>query len=106
MWENAKTRWQSLLLALFFSPFNVDIDVVGLFDAYDKFVGLLADNKPTASGEPPRSHLGNLSVDDLESDTVFQEARQIRKEFGTALSDLFLKPGTELYNLVIEYGVF
>ena len=81
-------------------------DVVGLFDAYDKFVGLLADNKPTASGEPPRSHLGNLSVDDLESDTVFQEARQIRKEFGTALSDLFLKPGTELYNLVIEYGVF
>jgi hypothetical protein len=77
-----------------------------LFDAYDKFVGLLADNKPTASGEPPRSHLGNLSVDDLESDTAFQEARQIRKEFGTALSDLFLKPGTELYNLVIEYGVF
>jgi hypothetical protein len=77
-----------------------------LFDAYDKFISMLADDTPTASGKPPREHLADISVDDLESDRVFQEARKIRQEFGKALSDLFLKPGIELYNLTVEYGVF
>ena len=77
-----------------------------LFDAYDKFIGMLADNTPTSNGKSPREHLANLSVEDLESDKVFQEARKIRQEFGKALSDLFLKPGLDLYNLTVEYGVF
>ncbi len=77
-----------------------------LFDAYDKFIGMLADNTPATSGKSPREHLADISVDDLESDKVFQEARKIRQEFGKALSDLFLKPGIELYNLTVEYGVF
>jgi len=30
MWQNAETLWQSLLFfALFFSPFNFDINIVG-----------------------------------------------------------------------------
>jgi len=28
MWQNAETLWQSLLFALFFSPFNFDINIV------------------------------------------------------------------------------
>ena len=77
-----------------------------LFDAYDKFIGLLADNTPTAGGKAPREHLGDLSVEGLESDALFQEARRIRREFSNALSDLFLKPGIELYDLTVQYGVF
>jgi predicted nucleotidyltransferase len=77
-----------------------------LFDAYDKFIGLLADNTPTAGGKAPREHLGDLPVEGLESDTLFQEARRIRREFSNALSDLFLKPGIELYDLTVKYGVF
>ena len=77
-----------------------------LFDAYDTFVGLMADEKPTTSGDPPRKHLEKLSVDLLESDEVYQHARGVRNDFGKALKKLFLEPNTELYNLTLEFGVF
>lgn len=77
-----------------------------LFDAYDQFIGLLADNTPRVNGKPAREHLEELSVDDLESDSVFQEARKIRQQFRIALSDLFLKPGIDLYDFTVKYGVF
>lgn len=77
-----------------------------LFDAYDRFIGFLADNKHTISGRPPREHLDQLTVNELETDPIFQEARKIRHDFGEALSSLFLKPGTDLYDLTLKYGVF
>ena len=70
-----------------------------LFDAYDKFIGLLAD-------EESRKHLEGLPLGNLESDSVYQEARSIRHAFGDALTGIFLTPGSELYNLTIQYGVF
>lgn len=77
-----------------------------LFDSYDRFVGLLADRNPVKSGKSPREHLDKLSVDRLETDEIFQQARSIRNEFGKALKELFLEPNTELYKLTIEFGVF
>jgi hypothetical protein len=77
-----------------------------LFDSYDSFIGMLADHTLAKSGEPPRKHLENLSVNDLETDEIFQKARSMRAEFAHALKELFLKPNTELYNLTIEFGVF
>ena len=46
------------------------------------------------------------SVNDLDSDEIFQKARQIRADFAQALKELFLEPKTELYNLTIDFGVF
>jgi predicted nucleotidyltransferase len=77
-----------------------------LFDAYDKFIGVLADNSPTYKGKPPRDHLEELPVEELDTDKTYQAARQIRRDFGLALDDLFLKPGSELYDLTLKYGVF
>jgi predicted nucleotidyltransferase len=77
-----------------------------LFDSYDKFLALMADEQPGRSGQTPREHLDKLAVENLETDDVFQYARQVRQEFGTALRELFLRPGTELYDLTIEFGVF
>jgi predicted nucleotidyltransferase len=75
-----------------------------LFDAYDEFIGLLADDG--ADQKPPREHLEFLKVDDLDSDRLFTHAREMRRRFGEALHDLFLKPGTDLYELTLRYGVF
>jgi predicted nucleotidyltransferase len=77
-----------------------------LFDAYDRFIGLLAENAHGEDGKSPRKHLADLTVDKLEGDVVFGEARKIRREFGECLNTLFLKPGLELYDLTVKYGVF
>jgi hypothetical protein len=77
-----------------------------LFDSYDGFIGLLSDETPAKSGKPPRKHLDELSVAELETDEVFQRARQLRTAFSQALKELFLEKNTELYNLTIEFGVF
>ena len=70
-----------------------------LFDAYDRFIGLLAN-------EELRKHLEHLPLENLETDAVYQEGRSIRHAFGDALAKIFLTPGSELYNLTIKYGVF
>jgi predicted nucleotidyltransferase len=77
-----------------------------LFDSYNNFIGMLADEAPSKSGEPPRKHLEKLSADDLETDETFQSAREMRVNFAQALKELFLEPKTELYNLTIDFGVF
>jgi hypothetical protein len=77
-----------------------------LFGAYDEFLGLLADQRPTKSGKPPREHLDDLPIDDVETDAIYLEARAIRRKFRDALEDIFLKPVTNLYNLTMQYGVF
>jgi predicted nucleotidyltransferase len=77
-----------------------------LFDAYDRFIELLADDKPGELGKSPREHLNDLPVNELEKDSVYVQAREIRRDFQGALEELFLKPGTELYDLTIKFGVF
>jgi hypothetical protein len=77
-----------------------------LFGAYDKFIGILADESQLASGKTPRKHLDELSVEDLDSDLIFREARELSHRFRDAVHDIFLKSNTELSRLTIEYGVF
>jgi hypothetical protein len=77
-----------------------------LFDAYDRFIGLLAEEQKGSDGKSPREHLDGLDLANLDSDPVYRGAREIRCAFGTALTEIFLEPGSELYNATIRYGVF
>jgi predicted nucleotidyltransferase len=77
-----------------------------LFDAYDRFIGLMADEQTVVNGRSPREHLDKLEVANLDTDPVYVEARAIRRAFGTALTEIFLDQKSELYNLTIRYGVF
>jgi len=77
-----------------------------LFDAYDKFIAILADETLLPNGKTPRQHLDDLSVEDLDSDEIFREARELSHRFRDAVHDIFLKSNTELSNLTTEYGVF
>jgi predicted nucleotidyltransferase len=77
-----------------------------LFDAYDRFIGLLAEEQKGSDGKSPREHLDGLDLANLDSDPVYRGAREIRRAFGTALTEIFLEPGSELYNATIRYGVF
>jgi len=43
MWENAETLWQSLLFALFFSPFNFDINIVRVAPFFLELATLLPE---------------------------------------------------------------
>jgi predicted nucleotidyltransferase len=77
-----------------------------LFDAYDRFIGLITDEQAVLNGKSPREHLDELDVANLETDPVYLEAREIRRAFGTALTEIFLGQKSELYNATIRYGVF
>lgn len=76
----------------------------GLFDAYDRFIGLMAEGA-ISDGESPRDHLEGLDVADLETDPVFARAREIRQAFGKALEEIFLDPRSKLFGISIRYGV-
>ncbi len=77
-----------------------------LFDAYDRFIGLMAEEQVASDGKSPREHLEELDVANLETDPLYLEAREIRRAFGEALTEIFLNPKSELYNATIRYGVF
>ncbi len=77
-----------------------------LFDTYDRFIGLMADEAPVFDGRSSREYLEGLDVADLETDPVYAEAREIRRAFGRALTEIFLDPKSELYSATIRYGVF
>jgi hypothetical protein len=67
---------------------------------------LLADEQKGSDGKSPREHLDGLDVANLDADPVYLGAREIRRAFGTALTEIFLEPRSELYNATIRYGVF
>jgi hypothetical protein len=77
-----------------------------LFDAYDRFIGLMADEQAGSDGKCPREHLDKLDIADLEIDPVYLKAREIRRAFGSALEEIFLDQTSELYKMTIRYGVF
>jgi predicted nucleotidyltransferase len=71
-----------------------------LFDAYNQFLGLLNDSKA-------RNHLKKLSQENVATDEVYENVRQLSKQFQDALTDIFLESnGTKLYELTKTYGVF
>jgi len=79
--------------------FNAGACGAEILDAYDKFLGVLAD-----SGK--RNHLKKLSVEDALSDEVFKEARVIGNEFQDALTKLLFDSDSVLTAATQRYGVF
>lgn len=77
-----------------------------LFDTYDRFIEILADESTLSDGKTPRKHLDGLVLEQLDDDAIFREARELSHRFRDAVHDIFLTSGTELSRLTIEYGVF
>jgi hypothetical protein len=70
-----------------------------LFTSYDRFLALLDDKNK-------RDHLVQLTPDQVETSPVWQEVREISRDFHTGLKDLFFGSDDELRNLTTEYAVF
>lgn len=77
-----------------------------MFNAYDAFIEMLANDEKLRSGKTPRQHLNDLAVDDLDADETFAEAREISHQFQDAIQEIFLYSDTDLARLTVEYGVF
>lgn len=69
------------------------------FTAYDRFLGILSD-------QSKRKTLQALKPEQLDSDPVYGEAREISHQFRRAVEEIFLNPDNEIGNLTIKYGVF
>jgi Nucleotidyltransferase domain len=72
---------------------------LGLFEAYDAFVGALGD-------DDKRLHLKRLTFADLGGDTLFRDTSRIARRFQEALHQLFFVEDAQLRRLVLDYGVF
>jgi Putative nucleotidyltransferase DUF294 len=70
-----------------------------ILDAYDRFLGVLADNDK-------REQLKKLGVEDAFADNVFKEAREIGTDFQTGLTELFFDSDKNLTAAIQRYGVF
>jgi hypothetical protein len=70
-----------------------------LFSAYEDFLGVLSDKSE-------RRHLEDLTPDQLETDAVYADAREISHRFGDAVQSIFLNSDNPIGQLTIRYGVF
>jgi hypothetical protein len=77
-----------------------------LFEAYDEFLGMLADEAPSCNGMTIRDHLDQLPSESLGSDDVASRGREISHRFRDAIASIFLNPEIELGRMTIEFGVF
>jgi hypothetical protein len=74
--------------------------IVGdLFSAYEDFLEVLSD-------QAKRKHLEELTPDQLESDLLYAEAREISHRFADAVQSIFLSSDNPIGELTIRYGVF
>jgi hypothetical protein len=72
---------------------------IKLFSSYDAFLSLLDDAEK-------RDRLKNLSLEDIPTDSVFGEVRNISRVFQEGLTSLFFHDNERLRELTIFYGVF
>lgn len=77
-----------------------------LFDAYDRFIGLMSDDTPRIGDKNWREHIEDLPLEKIETDSLFQEARKIRNDFGEAIREVFLKTASPIQQIMIDRGVF
>jgi hypothetical protein len=68
-----------------------------LFDAYDHFLGMLLN-------EDVRKHLEALHSDQCNADSVYLEAKDVRREFMRAIETIFLEKTSILGTFTIRYG--
>jgi predicted nucleotidyltransferase len=77
-----------------------------LFDSYDEFLGMLADETQSIDGKTIREHLDDLPIDLLGSDKTATMGRDISHRFRDAIAGIFLTDKNQLGKMTIEYGVF
>ena len=88
------------VLAKAFAPSSLADAARQAFDAYDEFLGMLANVET-------RKHLDGLVPEDADNDERYQRVREIGRLFQDALSQLFITDeSTQLPTLTREYGVF
>ncbi|MEM7048692.1 MAG: nucleotidyltransferase domain-containing protein [Acidobacteriota bacterium] len=88
------------MLATAFQPHGDLADAARqVFGAYDRFLGLLAD-------DDARRRLSDLTFDDLGEDELFHHASRTCYELQEGLDQLFLTPGAPLFDLTVKFGVF
>ncbi len=85
---------------------DLDTHAKKLFDAYDEFLGMLADDHCLPNGKTIREHLDTLPVDQLGSDEIASRGRDVSHRFRDAIRSIFLTDSNILGQLTIEYGVF
>ena len=78
---------------------HLDATAQSLFNAYDQFLGILAD-------KDSRDYLEDLPADPDPHDATWSKARDITHEFRDAVLDMFFDEKSNLYNLTKMYGVF
>ncbi len=69
-----------------------------LLESYDEFVGILADDEK-------RQHMERLAEDQMDTDPIFQRARQLSHAFRDALTEVFFDQQSGLGDLT-KGGIF
>jgi hypothetical protein len=70
-----------------------------VFDAYDQFLGILAD-------PAKRSELESLAIEDTLDSSVWNEAHEASGNFRNGIQTMFLMNDGHLKDLTLRYGVF
>jgi len=86
---------------LFLETPGLKTPAIKMFDAYEDFLLLLND-------DDKRRHLENLAKDDVPTDSLYADVRQLGHRFQDSLDQIFFNPEdrTGLYELTRTYGVF
>jgi hypothetical protein len=85
---------------------ELDVHSRKLLDAYDSFLSMLADEQILPTGLTVRQHLDALPVEQLGTDQIASQGRDVSHRFRDAIRSIFLNPDNPLGQLTIEYGVF
>lgn len=93
-----QTPLEILAMTLLAFP-HLDGTARRLFDAYDRFLGMLSE-------KATRGYLEALPLDPRPQDPTWDEARRITHEFRDALLEMFFDRESGLYDLTKMYGVF
>jgi predicted nucleotidyltransferase len=78
---------------------HLDATARRLFDAYDEFLGMLAD-------KATRKYLESLPPEPVSQDRTWDAARHVTHDFRDGLLEMFFDEKSQLYNLTRMYGVF
>jgi len=70
-----------------------------VFDAYDDFIGVLADDEK-------RNRLQKLTFDEFGTDQLFKDVQRITGKFQDGLDKMFFEEDEVLKKLIRDYGVF
>jgi hypothetical protein len=88
------------ILAIFLLELKIKPETaVKLFSSYDKFLALLDDTDK-------RDRLKKLRLEEISTDTVFEEVRSMSRVFQEGLTSLFFHDNEKLRELTTFYGVF